>query len=399
MRRSYRLLSNSSVRCNYARVDPILQSLPRGIAPALLLRNVSTTAPYWLEGANDLAPKYVHTLRSQNSQGTLSHADYFRLCLSAHFATVATFVPTDVDNTIRFKLWQTGMESIDSMARIVLEAYHWDTRPVSTRWVDSPWGLVSGHQGEWFSVAVAAYNAVENRMPALATELLQLIHSEVEREASVFQYYLEKKDGCNLLRVSTILAHNLGDLDRVIDMWDMDPLHPFRKEFYKLGHSSTGGFHYVAGEMNKRFMAIDNHRHLPLREPRAIRKFRDLLLPISPFLDDWGRSVATHPGLTEKDVGEVASALVRGFEKLNCPGYARALQGIEENFRGGDLRSLLPAREYRALKSGDLRKHCSIPKEQFEASLSASALRWASSIPINGIPYTQPVPCKGPGSS
>src|SRR5690606_33354354 len=95
----------------------------------------------------------------------LAHFEYFRLCLSAHYLTCGTPVPTDVDHQIRYKLWAENLPTSIAleMARLVLESQKWPFQMVSDRHVygakGSPWEntLLSGHHGEWFSVATAAY--------------------------------------------------------------------------------------------------------------------------------------------------------------------------------------------------------------------------------------------------
>src|SRR4051794_14305273 len=42
----------------------------------------------------------------ESSKEDGGRGDYFALCLACHHATVATFVPTDVDSKIRGHLWQ-----------------------------------------------------------------------------------------------------------------------------------------------------------------------------------------------------------------------------------------------------------------------------------------------------
>ena len=64
--------------------------------------------------------------------------DYFALCLAAHFATAATYVPTDVDTKIRRALWQEaiGTPELSRMRELTLGLAIWDMRSVSARIVD-----------------------------------------------------------------------------------------------------------------------------------------------------------------------------------------------------------------------------------------------------------------------
>src|SRR3954469_3123838 len=85
---------------------------PRGIEPALLLKQVRNTAPFIFEPdfltSSSVGTAYIATLRKAahdfevDPSTELTHDQYFELCLSAHHATVGSFVPTDVDNQIRF---------------------------------------------------------------------------------------------------------------------------------------------------------------------------------------------------------------------------------------------------------------------------------------------------------
>src|SRR5947209_5953979 len=84
--------------------------LPKGITPARLLEQVRGTAPFIFDLTNPVERlgkgrnhRFLEILR--NPPATFDGLSYFELCLAAHHGTVATFVPTDVDNQIRFKLW------------------------------------------------------------------------------------------------------------------------------------------------------------------------------------------------------------------------------------------------------------------------------------------------------
>jgi len=51
--------------------------------------------------------------------------DYFALCLACHHATVATFIPTDVDTKIRGILWQASRDRdvLRGMLRVALAGF------------------------------------------------------------------------------------------------------------------------------------------------------------------------------------------------------------------------------------------------------------------------------------
>ena len=85
-----------------------MAQLPRGISPDLLQSQVRNTMPYLFEGAVVGFPP-ADTLRAYEPGQPLTHFEYFRLCLSSHYLSCATPVPTDVDNQIRLKLWPKAL--------------------------------------------------------------------------------------------------------------------------------------------------------------------------------------------------------------------------------------------------------------------------------------------------
>jgi hypothetical protein len=376
---------------------------PRGVAPAILLDQIRNTVPFIFEGS---APpsrpsfRYLQVILGRKREvdsrvlAELSHAEYFELCLSAHHTTVASFVPTDVDNQIRFRLWHPGLplETLREMAAIVERSYEWDHSPVSTRSlpVDSSGWQLSGHKGEWLSTAAAAYGALRRKDGDAAAHIAGMIVRELQREAEAYSQARADRQGLNLLKAATLIAHNLGDLDRVIDLWKLPEGDPLRDATYKAGiegSSRFGGALVAAGLLNKAYMAVENHRHFALRTPKCLRVSSDLLLPIGPFFDSWGEKVAKHPALEPGQVAEVAEALVLGWERLggaskdpgSAPvGYVRALAGMLEAFPGGlsRLSQSLPAKTTRILKAGTLRALLSVSRKRFEDQWAHMALNF-----------------------
>lgn len=380
---------HSSLRI--ARAVPPSREL-RGVTPAILLEQVRVTLPFLF--GEPVVPETPYTatllatdrlLRLQPDYD-LSHARYFRLCVSAHWATVASFVPTDVDNQIRFRLWHPALDTsvILEMKDTVIESAHWTIRPLSTKWVACPdtCRTLSGHDGEWFSIAVGCYGALRNRAPAEAAEIRDLILAEMEREAKLLERLAQKGDGISMLLAAGAIAHNLGDLDRVVDMWHLPETDELKRAAYKAGHEGEGWL-VIAGKLNKLFMADENPRHFSLRGPKCLRRSPDLLLPACPFLDEWGGIVGKHPALADEERAEVAEALIDGWEWLankrkaaGPVGYARALAGIADKFPGGfsALCDFLPARVAKRLRTGTLRTQCAVERERFEEQWRRMAL-------------------------
>jgi hypothetical protein len=356
----------------------------RGIDPETLYTHIKNTAPFIFSEPRPQTP-YLEVVRREKTK-KLSHFEYFELCLSAHYSTVATYVPTDVDNQIRKNLWDQPLaqEITDAMAELVLKSLEWDFRPVTARYQNGQDQEYScGHQGEWFSVAVGAYATQRTKNPNVAKLLLEAILAETKLQARLYHYWQKEKAGIPLLKICTIIAHNLGDLDRVIDQWELPSDDPLRLQAYKLGHEKKPSFgdlqtHLLAaGALNKAFMASENHRHYPLRKPKCLRRGWELLLPIGPFFDDWGRTIATSEKLTENEKKEVAEALIDGFLKLSSPkiplyGYARALKGLQEGLPR--LADALPSKSAKLLQKGlisEINRNC---KEAFESGWAKRAL-------------------------
>ncbi len=382
----------------------------RGITPETLLEHVRNTIPFALDARTPPESPYLKVVweacRRPESSPPLSHHEYFALCVSAHLSTVSSFVPTDVDNQIRFKLWHPELSASErqTMVSLVTQALGWDMTAISKRFVRGPQSgrVLSGMHGEWFSIAVGAYCALRSHGGTSSTDadaMRGLILHEMQREAEVLGEFVQARDGIGALQAATSIAHNLGDLDRVMDQWNLDPADPLRAEAYRAGHDNPARFKgllRLAGELNKLVlsatgmaptsMAAENHRHFALRQARSLRRSPDLLLPISPFFDDWGATVGRHPLLSPEDVAEITQCLMDGWDKLKpiqkTAAYPRALAGIESSFSGGLSRlcQYLPAKSAKNLRSGLLRTLTSIRRDRFEAQWGEQALKLARGL-------------------
>ncbi len=329
--------------------------LPRGISPELLVSQVKNTMPYIFESPSKeslmkgFPPRVILEDYQKSLSHSLTHLDYFKLCVSCHYLTCATPVPTDVDRQIRGKLWpkELSLEIAIQMAQFALESRHWDFSQVSARYTDGLDGgrwkrfWVTGHLGEWFSISCAAYCALKRYSNSPAAQLKREeifceIEDEVERHSEVFGSLWRAQKGLDCLKASVSIAHNFGDLDRVMDLWELSVDDPLRL-FYKLGikpfdsHDKLRyqGRLWVAGELYKAnfegsSMAGENHRHFALRKPKCLRQSPAFRIPIGPFFDDWGVQVAHSLKRLE-----VVEALSQGWARLpKTLGYGRALRGI-----------------------------------------------------------------------
>jgi hypothetical protein len=363
------------------------------IGPARIVEQVRNTAPFLaVPRLNDGARLIDCTdfldvlargeaLQEAKLDEQAIREDYFALCVAAHHATVATFVPTDVDTKIRGLLWRetSSVESMERMFRFALGAMKWSVEGISTRATAlAGLGAVSGHNGEQLSVLAAALGAfVRKGADALAEEAAAAIDAELKREAAEFTHAVRTR-GCELdaLRIAASLTHNAGDLDQGISFWPTSARHrEWSGRFGRLAHENAspyGGTYQKAARVYKAAMACEGHRHYPLRAVRGLRQSADLLLPLGPFLDDWGARVARHPALTEEDRVETLEALLAGARKIpGQRGYYRAICGMREAL-GSRMEPL--ARQVGKTgrddwKNAETRKLVSVPRVSFESMM------------------------------
>jgi hypothetical protein len=328
----------------------------------------------------DAAPGFTFAERPSAAE----RVDYFALCLACHFASVATFIPTDVDAKIRGVLWNPREDrgALRAMADLALAARAWEMADVSTRLVEVPGiGTVSGHDGEWLGVvsgALGSFLAIGD--DDYAQRLHAAIVAELEREAEAFRRTARAKDReLDVLRLATVLTHNVGDVDQGLSFWpERLQQHAHFAQLNHLAHENAapfGGAYQVAAALYKRLMAAEGHRNYPLRTVKALRTSPALLLPIGPFLDDWGRIIATHQALSPDDRGEVVAALLGGCKKIaGQVGYYRALAGIDDAVGGLDqLARRLPGAARGMLKDAELRRHLAIKQVSFESAMRKKA--------------------------
>ncbi len=355
--------------------------MKNGIAPQLLVAQVKGTAA-WLwddpraSGAVRVLDAVDDAERALQEGGR--DTAYLRLLLTAHHATVATFVPTDVDARIRHHAWWAIEEAdvVEQAAGLVDEVASWDVGAVSARVVASALGPLSGHDGEWLGVRAGALGrAVALGAEGLAARLAAAIDAELDREERIL---VEALGGPapRALAAATTVAHNLGDLSRVAEAWPkVDGLAPHRARYARLGHPDAPAQRapfVLAGALNKALVANENHRFLQLRQARGLRRARALLLPIGPCFDAWGEAVARHEALDERDRAEVVTALLElhrsAPEQIGC---LRALAGMHRATRGGlaVFAEGLPARLRKDPLRGRVREEIDVEEGHFAARL------------------------------
>ena len=291
-----------------------------GIDPKTLIGLVENTAPFLFadEFESSANTRYVEILKNAkvNPVEATDLWSYFELCLASHFATVGTFVPTDVDLAIRSKLWQTVQNDrhLGPLFENVQEFKTWDESPVSKRFVFTPSGRkLSGHQGEWFTIAMAAYAVSKKVTSEFLPEAREQIEAEVKNQELALTELKETFLASPTVEAAkayfagmSAVAHNLGDLDRLFDLWEIDDTDVLKRRVYRLGHADARAPKPVfleSGRIYQTMLANENHRHFALREPKCLRRSSALLLPFGPFFDDWGMNLVKDGVQTSMSVG------------------------------------------------------------------------------------------------
>jgi hypothetical protein len=355
-----------------------------GIAPNILLKHVENTSPWLFEsklntgqGNQAYLAKLIFYKKNLKALNQIDLSEYFHICLAAHWATAGSFVPTDVDNQIREGLWrhETVASHLARMAQLTIDSWSWDYHQVTNRKVFNPstGQLMSTHEGTWLSVAIGAYCAlIKNKRQPLAQDVADVILAEIEKEEKLLLNLRASGDHLNFLRATALMAHNFGDLDRVMEQWKMDPESAFFKRIYKLGHQLNDSYSAIlvyAGQVNKAFLAQENHRHMSLRQTRALRKSHEFLVPVGPFMDEWGHLLGLSKLLSDEEKVEIIACLVEGFNRQDhALGYVRAYHGFIKALPEGleALVRFLPVDLYQLLRKSKFTDLAQQSREDFE---------------------------------
>lgn len=374
------------------------------IGPSNLLGLVRNTAPFLFDGSIPFPRPPLKTnrliemggdpfgflnildhaqhLEASGNPNTAQREDYFALCIACHHSTVATFCPTDVDAKIRGQLWMQREDplALRRMLDLTIQAMTWDISRISTRATElSGVGPVSGHNGEMLGVLAGALGCfLRNGDPEYATRAADAIDGELQREAHEYNHVRTMKGReLDLLRLSSSLTHNVGDLDQGISFWSQrDIYQPYRERFHRLAHENSspyGGTFQVAARLYKNIMSSEGHRHYPLREVRALRRSPDFLLPLGPFFDAWGERIGSHRLLSTDERAEVLGALLSGCKKIaGQVGYFRAVSGLARALGGklDDTIRHMPASLRHEIANPEVRRHMALKQISFESGMS-----------------------------
>ncbi len=356
-----------------------------GIAPNILLQHVENTAPFLFKGelkSNTPETAYIEKLRFYKKNlkqlGNVNLPEYFHICLCAHWSTAGTFVPTDVDNQIRQGLWSHSSihKHILKMADLTIESWKWDYSEVTNRKSYNRLNneVISTHEGTWLSVAIGAYCALKKYdYLDKAKEVQDVILAEIKKEQDLCLQLREDRDHINFIRTAPLIAHNFGDLDRVMVAWDMHESDEFCQGIFKLGHIINPNYDPIlvyTGQVNKRFTSPENHRHMSMRAPKCLRKSKDFLIPVGPFMDEWGKTLGSTDKLSMEEKAEIIIAFYEGFKReKSAIGYARALGQLVKSINGG-FKAFEPYMAFdifKEIERSNFLREGLIPQEEFEA--------------------------------
>jgi hypothetical protein len=203
---------------------------------------------------------------------------------------------------------------------------------------------------------------------ASAEEAQAAIEGEIDREQAVFDVVAAERDAeLDLLRLAMTLAHNQGDLKQGMGFWKKTPLiTPVMTHL-----TMRGRFALAVRIYQHTGLSSEGHRHYPLRPVKALRRSADTLLPLSPFLDDWGSVVAN---LEER--AEVLEALVNGCKRVQGQqGYFRAIAGMQSASSGAFDRAVarMPNGARNLLRDAEMRKLISVSRISFESMMRKRA--------------------------
>ncbi|MCY2961871.1 MAG: hypothetical protein NTY35_17075 [Planctomycetota bacterium] len=312
-------------------------------------------------------------------------ADYFALSCACHFASVATYVPTDVDAKIRRALWidQTDPRELARMHAFALALAGWDVSGVSARIVQvEGLGPVSGHDGERLSVLCGALIGASNADDKDAAEAAaRAIDAELAREARAFDLVRARHgEELRLLDLATVLTHNQGDVMQSLGTKEArcvpDAVRARFTDLARERFERYDGAFGSAARLYKELLSPEGHRHYPLREVKLLRASPALLLPIGPFLDAFGERLARHPAWSAAQRAEVVTGLLEGCRKVaGQEGYYRALCGFDAALPGG-IAALEPhfaTAARREWKADTTRKKLGVRRVSFESSYQKRA--------------------------
>ena len=109
---------------------------------------------------------------------------------------------------------------------------------------------------------------------------------------------------------------------------------------------------------------------MEMRKPKCLRRSSDFLIPVGPFMDDWGKALGQSHKLSIIEKGEIVAALFEGFNReAQAFGYVRAYRSLMDELENGfsTLEEAVPYDLISEIKKSDFSKLASVSREEFEA--------------------------------
>ncbi len=325
-------------------VKPPPQAWAQWISAETLISQVQNTAPFLQQrlppresgrlldlghspdGFLRILANWENMLRPGLSYGEQLQ-DYFALCLACHHATVATFVPTDVDTKIRGIVWRRLHDPgvLQPMLRLALASRLWTEDGISIRAVRG----VSGHHGEqWSAIAGGLGWLLETS--AILPPPKKLRPPSGNRDRPRTGHFSgsgpEQRDAeLDVLRLSMTLAHNRGDLTQGMGFWK-------RTAATRTRHGPL---------LSQRGSFAPRRSHLPtywtvgrgppaLSPARSVKSLRHLLRPPCCRSARSSTLGAASWRNSKKTTRSPLAALVTGCQKIpGQQGYYRAIAGMQ----------------------------------------------------------------------
>ncbi len=177
----------------------------------------------------------------------------------------------------------------------------------------------------------------------------------------------------------------------MIDQWGMPEDDAFRKRIYKLGHKLSDAHSPIlvfAGQVNKHFLSVENHRHMSMRQPKCLRRSNKFLIPVGPFMDKWGSDLGESKKLSMDEKGEIICAFLEGFNRQDqALGYVRAYHGMIKSLPNGldSLEQNIPYDVVSTLRNSNFGELAKVSEEEMISNYKTKLEKFV--CPVTGLSF------------
>ena len=306
--------------------------------------------------------------------------DYFALCLAAHFASAATYVPTDVDTKIRRALWRdaVGTDELERMRALALGLADGTWAGVGAHlFVDSasaPCRVTTASGSRSCVGASSRRSAAGGRRRARARGRDR--GGARARGACLRALARARGRELELLRLAAILTHNAGDVMQGLAGAGSERA---RRALRRLARAVRPLRRRVRPRGRALPRASRERRPSQLSAARSARPASGsrAAAPDRAVPRRLGRAAGAHPRAGgARARGGRRGARRRAAEVPGPAGYYRALAGFDRAFPRGleapELAQHFPASTRGSCARG-LRQKLAVPRESFESQLAKRA--------------------------